>query len=117
MDVITELNISLNEIDERQKIDETREWRPILDELNEDEYDNAVFIGFRAGDSPPLAGEVEYEAERAFTETLWVYKSEYTIRDLMEGEVTPQELMQEVEEEQPNIEVVGLAKYVRNIST
>lgn len=115
MDVITELNISLNEIDERQKIDGNREWRPVLDELDEDEYDQAIFIGFRAGDSPPMAGEVEYEDP--FTETLWVYKSEYTVKDLMEGEVTPQELIRELQEEQPNIEVVGLCKYVRNIST
>lgn len=114
MNPITEMNISLHEIDARQEIDRTRAWYPILDELDESQYGNAVFVGFRAGDSPSMAADVEYEDP--FTETLWVYKTRYTIKELIDGDISPQELFEEIEFKQPNIEVVGLAKYVRDLS-
>ena len=115
MDVITKLNITLSDIDVAQKIDSHREWRPIMQDLDESDMDKAVFVGFYSGDSPPTAEEIEY-VDLIGTEAFWVYKTDYTIQDLSDGFVTPQELFKDVMEEQPNIEVAGLCKYVRNIS-
>ena len=107
---ITKLMITLSDIDSIQKIDKNRAWSPIMDgDIDESQ---AVFVGFYAGDSPPVGDELEYDIYP--DEIFWVYKTDYTIQDLMDDTVTPQELFREIEEEQPNIEVAGLCKYVRN---
>ena len=112
-DIVTELNIAMHEIDAPQIIDENRMWSPILEgDINPDQ---AVFIGFYAGDSPPLAGEIEYTEKGLEEEAFWVYKTDYTVKELLEADVTPQELIEDLMEEQPNIEIAGLCRYVRNI--
>ena len=110
---ITELYISKYSIDIRQKIDDTRAWCPIFDSnpIIEDQY---VFIAFKAGESGSEE-TVEYKEEGLGEEAFWVYKTDYTVNDLLEGFITPGELINELEEEQPNIEIVGLCKYVRDI--
>ena len=110
---ITELNISLYEIDSSQQIDETRKWSPVLE--GDIDPDQAVFVGFYAGDSPPVAEEIEYTDDGYGEEAFWVYKTEFTIKDLLNGDITPQELIKDVMEEQPHIEIAGLCKYVRDI--
>lgn len=115
MDAITKLNISLSDIDVAQKIDSQREWRPIMQDLDESDMDRAIFIGFYSGDSPPTAEEIEY-VDFIGTETFWVYKTDYTIQDLSDGLVTPQELFKDIMEEQPNIEIAGLCKYERDVN-
>ena len=111
--IINELNISLFEIDSPQQIDETRKWAPILE--GEIDPSGAVFVGFYAGDSPPIAHDLEYTGDPYVEEAFWVYKTEYTVKDLLDGNVSPQELIKDVMEEQPNIEIAGLCKYVRDI--
>ena len=109
---ITKLMISLSDVDAINQIDEKRSWQPIMSGEDYDES-QAVFIGFYAGESPAVDGEIEYDDFG--DEVFWVYKTDYTIGDLLNDEVTPQELFKELEEEQPNIEVAGLCRYVRNI--
>jgi hypothetical protein len=110
---VIDLSISLSEIDRAQEIDQDREWAPIHDG-REPDPEQHVFIGFRAGDSPPREVEVEYTGYMPEEEAFWVYKTPYTVEELESGIITPKELITELEEEQPNIEVVGLCKYVRN---
>lgn len=114
IDPITRLSVSLSSIDSAQRIDVNREWAPI--NIDQDAgSDQFVFIGFYAGDSPPLAGEIEYTDVRFKEEAFWVYKTDYTIAELLDDDITPQELFNELMEEQPNIEIAGLCKYVRDI--
>lgn len=107
---LVDLKISMADIDKRQRIDDTRQWRGIMDgEASPDQY---VFVGFFIGESPEREGEIE-EDDRG--EIMWVYKSNYTVVELKEGLVTPEEIIQEIAEEQPNIEIAGLCKYVRDL--
>ena len=113
--IITELNISAHSIDTSQIIDENRMWSPILE--GDPDSDQAVFVGFYAGDSPPMAGEIEYTEAGWEEEAFWVYKTDYTVKELLDADITPQELIKDVMEEQPNIEIAGLCRYVRNTPT
>lgn len=109
---ISELLISFSDIDSPQKIDENRQWRGVMD--GKSDPNQAVFVAFYAGDSPPAAAEIQYED---MEETFWVYKTDYTVQELKDGVTTPQALFEELMFEQPNIEVAGLCKYVRDISS
>jgi hypothetical protein len=110
---ITRLSISLSEIDRAQEIDQDREWSPIFDGREVDP-EQKVFIGFLKGDSPPLGDEVEYTGYMPGEEAFWVYKTSYTVEELELGIITPKELIEELKQEQPNIEIVGLCKYTKN---
>jgi len=114
MNPITELQITYAEIDHEQMIDENRSWKPIFAEGGTD--DSSVFVGFYAGDSPSVGEELEYTSGY-IEEAFWVYKTDYTISDLKEGLISPNDLIFELKEEQPNIEIAGICKYVRNLST
>ena len=112
IDPITALSINIADVSHRQKIDRDRSWNPVMD--GDYESDQRVFIGFYAGDSPPMGDELEYDPTIPNREVFWVYKTNWTIQELRDGEITPAELFEELEEEQPNIEIAGLCKYVRN---
>lgn len=115
MDAITGLSISLTEIDRVQEIDENRRWTPIFGGREADPTQH-VFVGFYAGESPEAGEELEYTTLGIEQESFWVYKTPWTVQELKDGIITPQDLIADLQEEQPNIEIAGLCKYERDTS-
>lgn len=104
------LSITLYDIDRVYDIDETRQWQPLM--YGDIDFNQRIFVGFYAGESAK-PDDIEYDS--IGREVLWVYKTPYTLIDILEGEITPAEILYEVAQEQPNIEIIGLCKYVRDI--